>query len=187
MNLYYSNRCQFSKKIYDVINSNNLECKYICIDFSDEIPRNITSVPAIVFNNKLYVGKPAFELVKGIIDDKNKKGVRGGIEPIDCCGGGIGCDPYTYIDNDQLPMQDYYSFIAGEPTRSDAYADTQSTGGHTNNSAPSGHNLSTTGGESSSHVSKENLNEKQFDLSKLQAMRESDSGVHIKRVNFAGV
>lgn len=171
--LYFSNRCQFSLKLLDAIRSNEISTKNVCIDFADDIPNNIKSVPSIIYKNKIYVGKGSFDLIKSLIDAKKSQGANTGIQPMDC----IGCDPYTYINDDQQPMEDYYSFISGTPTRADAYGPSASA--NDENVHPS---MKTN--KDSSTISKDNLNEKQFDISKLQQMRDSDSGCQIKRVNF---
>ena len=176
--IYYSQRCQYSQKILQAIKANDLDFKLISIDFSDEIPDYITVVPSIVKKNNLYTGKNAFDFIKNLIDDKKNKPQDIGIEPMGELGC-IGCDPYSYIEGEQICRQDYYSFISGQPTRVGAYNSQESTNPPPSTSSASIDNLN-----KNTNVSKENLNEKQFDLNKLQELREKDSGIHIKRVNF---
>jgi hypothetical protein len=65
--LFYSKKCQFSKKILDLMQKNNIlnKFKLICIEEIDirTLPPSITSVPSLIAPESKYplVGQSAFE------------------------------------------------------------------------------------------------------------------------------
>jgi hypothetical protein len=65
--LFYSDQCEFSKKIIEYIEKNNLKKNFNTININKlkEIPSNITVVPTIITDNieAPLEGKKAFEYI----------------------------------------------------------------------------------------------------------------------------
>lgn len=74
MNLYFSMKCKFSKQLISMIQKNEAvsnAMKAVCVD-DEPYPPNVTHVPTIEHEGKLYVGKQAFERITALNDPKSK-------------------------------------------------------------------------------------------------------------------
>ena len=62
--LFYSTRCPHSNKVLDVIEKNGMETKFnkINVDFTDDIPNFVTTVPTILVDKSTKIsGQVVFE------------------------------------------------------------------------------------------------------------------------------
>ena len=88
MNLYFSMKCKFSKQLISEIQKNeniSNSMKAVCVD-EESYPHNVTHVPTIEHDGKLFVGKQAFEYVASLGAPKELLGME------------LGTD-FTFIEN----------------------------------------------------------------------------------------
>jgi hypothetical protein len=78
MNLYYSMKCPHSQSLIILIKENaslSKNIRGVCID-THPFPPNLLNVPAIEYNQEMFVGKRAFDFIKASRSD-NEENTRG--------------------------------------------------------------------------------------------------------------
>jgi len=125
--LYYSNRCEHSKKLLQVLSKTDMskDIHFICIDnrVKDNnnkvyivlpngqkiiMPENVTKVPALLLlkdNYKVLYGEAIYDYFKPQQAVMVKKATQNNLEPVafsfgGFSGGGIASDNYSFLDMD---------------------------------------------------------------------------------------
>lgn len=132
--IYYSNKCQHSKELINVINKNGNRnnYSYVCVDNSP-VPPFIKSVPTLLIsennNNKILVGEEIFST----ITTNNSNSSQNGVDPEAWHGnemGGSYSDMYSFIEDNSSSISHSFSFLNGNPN---TIANTQISGNNTTN------------------------------------------------------